>query len=468
MDDYNQFQESIEKSIYDNLDEGPESNLVILKDIIIKQSIKKGAFVHNINYLMDTCDFIKYKNNLYEDLKRNSEDILKKIEELDMESHIEEIRRGYVTLNYDLISENTKNVFYWFEEILKIILTDLRTLKHILFEENKVLAPSNIVLNNELRKKLYLLFDDENSIYSRIKNNLSTTLKEFKCSHDPKSPGHIKYDFVEILPPVSSDHPILKKVYKIYKEVFADENELSDIKKQIESLSGRYEGRFYHYWVIFRGIDPIGAVIYDYFETDYKYKYEPSGVYQNIGFSIIWYVFLSKEHRSKNHLYKESICFVNEKSACEAKKRGNLFIGVFAEVNDPDKMTEQQIKDEVRNGMNPVDRWCVFKSRDFLKCDFYYSQPAETIASEQVDYVSLLFRKNDVIGEIVPVEMMKSILKIFFEIEYFMDTNINNKNLFNKIALEIDNKDGNGVNLLPMNLLRPSDEYGSLNIGHDF
>jgi GNAT superfamily N-acetyltransferase len=113
------------------------------------------------------------------------------------------------------------------------------------------------------------------------------------------------------------------------------------------------------------------------------------GCENNICFGVIWFIVVAKENRTRGvgtFVVNKSINILQR----DALVLGYPYLyGVFDEVNNVAKMTEEQIKIDRANSMDPEERENFWEKRGFHIVDTDYSQPPPARGLKPVDYVSL-------------------------------------------------------------------------------
>ncbi|MBU0628194.1 MAG: GNAT family N-acetyltransferase [Nanoarchaeota archaeon] len=426
---------------FDKLTHTTKNSIELLEQLMDAHT-KKIEDVKVILRLWDSKRFSAGKaTQLFSRIKSHNKLLLEKISSLEKndlqdEEFLKEILGVYYQLRKSPPQKRYQEILATIQSFLQSFRNDLKSLKLILIQQDKYLKKINFAhLVSDLTKHttLFHLFHDESLIAIRLKRTFFSIIVEFKrLPRYRKQRFHQRYSIREIVPPVPNE--LLQKVYDgPYTTLFPDEDERSDIDKLTRSLSQRYQGRIYHFFVLMCGNEPVGAIMFDYMTSDYKIREK------RVSFGALWYIFVLEEHRKKGvplihkklveTLYKDSLV------------RNEWPAGIFAEVNDPYKMTDEEIKTDIKSSFHPIWRQKFFRNNGYLVCDFDYSQPAEEEGSDLVEYLDLLLLPfQPSLKKKVPNEMMISMLSVFFKVEYFMDRLRCNQDLFEKIKQDILSK----------------------------
>ncbi len=204
--------------------------------------------------------------------------------------------------------------------------------------------------------------------------------------------------------------------YKLYVAAFPDPNERDSKEWIAEYTSDKYakESIKKGHLVKVIAVKSKKAGIVGFAIT------ETIAATRNTAFGIIWYVVSAKEffRHGLGTILVENAIVEMKRIAKEIFHRN--YCGTLIEVNDPTKMTDEQIKEDT---MDPKHRLVFWFGRNFLEADFNYVQPIKPgEKGKPVRYLMQMFRPEYMHWEkSVPADEYSVILKKFLEFGIELD-----------------------------------------------
>jgi hypothetical protein len=174
------------------------------------------------------------------------------------------------------------------------------------------------------------------------------------------------WDLVFLNEADSPNFKYLRAYFRQMKKDFPVKGEFPRLKDFKISLERNFKGPHREYWVLITDQDqPIAGLNYDLIATGPK---------SYCGLVIFIDVKLKYRQHGLAHLF---IKLLQEVAVAEATRYGSKYLGCFAELNDPSKMSAQELKlDYKKSGVKAQDRLLFWKNLGFKKLDFNYIMPS--------------------------------------------------------------------------------------------
>jgi hypothetical protein len=207
------------------------------------------------------------------------------------------------------------------------------------------------------------------------KFNPTLSMKEWEAIHEalPGVAKDAKLDVsVNSLKELTARDPaaakkLMDSLYPVYEKSFPDATQRT-LRKEMEQVMGHY-GSPRDILILRDGDKILGALHVTAYNTHYG------------KIAAIEYVYTNRDAESRN--YGGKIISLAEKLF---KKKG--FAAFFGEINDPNVMTDEQIKKDKEHGINPYLRLKIMQRYGFYAIDALYIQPALIGQTETCDYMN--------------------------------------------------------------------------------
>ncbi|MFH2028549.1 MAG: hypothetical protein ABIJ08_05395 [Nanoarchaeota archaeon] len=339
------------------------------------------------------------------------------------------LKKTKYQLEYDELILNIKTQLHIFKD-------NCRIFQHIIDQQKRYLKNHSEDLGrvvSDLRKHttLFILFKDELDVEKNIGRTLVNIIDNVKSLDKKKGPETKgPYYIHEIFPP--ADTWLFKRMYnECYVSLFPDPDEREEFDTFVSYVNRRYKfhkhNAISHILVLMCGNQPVGGFIFDFV-----------GCNSDISFAICWFMFAFKEHRLKGFsiLLDYMVGIIYRDAQMTGYKD---LVGLIVEVNNPAKMTSEQIANDSVDPRLRLRLWRVKGCRELV---FNYIQPILPPATEPVTYLSLLMYPMEVKWKNegrVPADTMIEILYRF--VEFGFEKNPKKDPFYRMMEKELSKKD---------------------------